>query len=230
MKSKVLNYGGWMIVWVLIFYFVYTNALRYLNPDFAMSTRKPNPFAPVLVVHIVGGIAALLIGPFQFSTSLRLKHTLLHRNLGKVYLCAVLVSGLTAAYLSIFDNIIRKHEFAFGTGIFGLALAWFITSGMAFFAIKNHNIFQHKEWMIRCYVVTFGFVTFRLILFALLPIDGFPFKKDLGGVAAWACWSIPLLFTEWILQAQKITQRFKKQAPLSEVQLSAIPVPVSNNG
>lgn len=221
MKSKVLNYGGWTIVWFLTVYFIYTNALRYFNPDFPIYTPEFSPFAPFFVVHIIGGIIALLIGPTQFSTSLRLKNTHLHRTLGKVYLSAVLVSGLTGAYLSIFDNIIRKHEFTSGTGFFGLAVAWLITSGIAFFAIKNRNILQHKEWMIRSYVVTFGFVIFRIIFYALLAVEGFPFTKDLGGVAAWACWSIPLLLTEWILQVKKIKTKSMKQQPLSDDQLPA---------
>lgn len=193
MKSKAFSYAGWSFVWLLIFYFIYNNALRYFNPGFPIYTPEFRPFAPLLIIHIVGGTAALLLGPFQFYTRFRTKHPRVHKTVGKVYLIAILLAGSTAAYLSIFDSIIRKHEFTFGTGTLGLAMAWFITSGMAFYAIKNRNIMQHKEWMLRSYVVTFGFVFFRIIIYPLLAIEGFLFKEDLGGVAAWACWSIPLL-------------------------------------
>lgn len=204
MKSKAVAFTGWTIVWALILYFIYMNALRYFNPGFTVYTPDFSPYAPYLIIHITGGIAALLIGPFQLSTSLRKQYNQLHKNLGKLYLIAVLISGLSGAYLSIFDNILRKQEFTFGTGVFGLAMAWLITSGMAYYAIRNRNINQHKEWMIRSYVVTFGFVFFRIIYEFLYGIEAFPFKNDIGGVSAWACWSLPLLFTEWVLQANKI--------------------------
>jgi uncharacterized membrane protein YozB (DUF420 family) len=221
MKSKVLNYGGWTLVLSLILYFVFHNALPHLNPSFSEYTPEFRPFAPFIVVHIIGGMIAILFGPFQFFTSIRIKYPRLHRNIGKVYLSAVLISGLCGAYLSVADSIIRKHAFAFGTGTFGLAMAWFITSGMALLAIKNRDIVQHKEWMIRSYVVTNGFVVFRLILYGLMSIDNFLFKNDLGGVSAWASWSIPLLITEWVLQARKLRDKpmlkaklFMKESPV----------------
>ena len=34
---------------------------------------------------------------------------------------------------------------------------------MAFVAIRNRNIAQHRQWIIRSYVVTMGFVSFRLV-------------------------------------------------------------------
>ena len=33
---------------------------------------------------------------------------------------------------------------------------------MAFVAIRRKNLVQHKQWMVRSYVVTFAFVSFRL--------------------------------------------------------------------
>lgn len=43
---------------------------------------------------------------------------------------------------------------------------------------------QHRSWMIRSYLVAFGFVTFRVI------------NLTLTGAAAWLCWTIPLLLAE----------------------------------
>jgi hypothetical protein len=45
----------------------------------------------------------------------------------------------------------------FGAGLLGLAAAWFLTSAMAFLAVKNRNFVQHREWMVKSYVVTCGF-------------------------------------------------------------------------
>jgi hypothetical protein len=57
--------------------------------------------------------------------------------------------------------------------------------------------------MIRSYVVTTGFITFRALVVAL----GAAHVGDIGQrvmVAAWFCWSVPLLFTEAILQGRLI--------------------------
>ncbi len=212
MKSKVLNYGGWVIIWLLAFYFIYTNALRYFNPNFSIYTPDFKHFAPFIVLHVAGGMIALVIGPLQFFTALRTKYPRMHRTIGRIYLTVILLSGIAAVHLAIFDNLLRKGEFMFGTGVLGMALAWFITGGMAFWAIRNKNIMQHKEWMIRNYVLTANFIIFRLIFYPLLGIDSFPFKDDVGGFTAWASWSIPLLLTEWILQARKIKHIHNKKA------------------
>ena len=78
-----------------------------------------------------------------------------------------------------------------------------LTTAMAFVAIKRQLYDQHKEWMIRSYVVTTGFVTFR-IMFPLLQGSGIGSATEQLAVAAWGCWAIPLLFTEAILQGRKI--------------------------
>ena len=91
----------------------------------------------------------------------------------------------------------------FGSGLVGLATAWLTTTGLAFLAIKRQFLEQHKEWMIRSYVVTFAFVFFRIgaaVLGALNPAEQLAEVSAL----AWACWALPLLVTELVLQGRKI--------------------------
>jgi uncharacterized membrane protein len=204
-KSNQLSLLGWTIVWGLALYFIYTNALRYFNPSFALYTPEFKPYVPFIVAHVAGGMVALLIGPFQFFPVIRKKYARLHRTIGRVYLISVLISVCSATYLAVFDNLLRKKEFMFGAGTLGMALAWFITGGMAFWAIKKRNFSQHQEWMVRSYVLTANFIIFRLIFYGLLGLDNFPFKEDVGGFTAWAGWSLPLLFAEFGLQARKIS-------------------------
>jgi uncharacterized membrane protein len=210
MKSKVLSYSGWTAIWLLAFYFIYSNALRYFNPSSDVWTPELIPFAPFLVIHVAGGMVALIIGPLQFFSSLRRMYPRIHRVIGRIYLLSVLISASASVYLAVFDNWITKKGFMFATGALGMALAWYITAGMAYYAIKNRNFNQHKEWMIRSYVLTSNFIIFRLIFYGLLGIDSFPFKDDAGDFTVWAGWSIPLLITEWILQARKIVPKKRK--------------------
>ena len=59
----------------------------------------------------------------------------------------------------------------FGAGITGLGVAWIVTTTMAIAAVRRGLIEQHQDWMIRSYVVTFAFVTFR-VLWTLLQSAG----------------------------------------------------------
>jgi hypothetical protein len=82
----------------------------------------------------------------------------LHRRLGVVYMSAVTVSAIAAYVIALSPSA----GWVFGSGLMGLATAWLTTTGLAFLAIKRQLYDQHKEWMIRSYVVTFAFVFFRI--------------------------------------------------------------------
>ena len=155
----------------------------------------------VLLVHIVGGSVALFAGPIQLWLGIADRQMTLHRRLGIVYIAAVAVSAAAAYWLALHPSL----GFGFGAGLAGLATAWLVTTTLAFLSIKRSLIEQHREWMIRSYVVTFAFVNFRwgLVLLQALGIGTLP--ED-GAVMAWACWSLPLLITEGVLQGRKIVR------------------------
>ena len=60
--------------------------------------------------------------------------------------------------------------------------------------------------MIRSYVVTTAFVSFR-VLFEVLEAAGVGTIGERLAAAAWFCWAVPLLVTEVILQGRKIVAR-----------------------
>jgi uncharacterized membrane protein YozB (DUF420 family) len=75
---------------------------------------------------------------------------------------------------------------------------------MAYLAIRRRQVSQHKEWMIRSYVVTFTFVTFRLWMeLGALQILG----QESAATLVWLSWSMPLLATEVVLQGRKVMRR-----------------------
>jgi len=152
-----------------------------------------------LLVHIAFGTVALFTGPIQLWLGIADRRMQLHRQLGIVYIAAV-TGGAAAAYVIALSP---SGGWVFGTGLMGLATAWLTTTFLAFLAIKRGLMEQHKEWMIRSYVVTFAFVFFRIgstIGGAIKPEAGLEFAQTM----AWACWAIPLLVTELILQGRKI--------------------------
>jgi hypothetical protein len=74
---------------------------------------------------------------------------------------------------------------------------------MAYYAILKRRVSVHKEWMVRAYVVTFAFVTFR-ILSDYSPMSQLQPEVDRVNVIIWMSWVVPLLVAEVILQARRM--------------------------
>lgn len=152
-----------------------------------------------LIVHILFGTVALFTGPIQLWLGIADRRMNAHRKLGLAYMLAVAVSATSAYVIALSPSA----GWIFGSGLIGLATAWLTSTLMAFVAIRRSLIEQHKEWMIRSYVVTFAFVFFRIgttVLAAIRP------DAELAQVQvmAWAAWAVPLVATELVLQGRKI--------------------------
>jgi len=153
-----------------------------------------------LLTHIAGALIALVAGPVQLWLGLHNVKMAIHRKLGLLYIAGMVIGSIGAIGLALKTD----GGPVFGSGLFFLAIAWITTTTLAFVAIKKGLTDQHKEWTIRSYVVTFAFVTFRAGQLALVG-RGVPLQEAIG-IMAWACWALPLLATEAILQARKISQ------------------------
>ncbi len=173
-------------------------ALPYLMFDQAHLGQYPSRRVPILA-HIAFGTVALLTGPVQLWLGLSHRRVDLHRRLGQIYIVAVVCSATAAFYLATHTD----GGWVFGAGLFGLGTAWLITTGLAYVSVRKYLIDQHKEWMIRSYVVTLGFVTFRVLFSTLQAFQVGQVQEQLGA-AAWFCWAVPLLITEAILQGRKV--------------------------
>jgi uncharacterized membrane protein len=143
--------------------------------------------------HIFASLLALILGPFQFSTSLRSRRPVLHRWIGRVYLgVAVAVGGTAGLYMSYyaFGGAVAKLGFA------GLALGWLYTGLRAFMAARSRDFVSHRRWMIRNFALTFAAVTLRLYLLPVF-ILGLPFATAYA-VISWLCWVPNLLVAQWL--------------------------------
>lgn len=190
---------------VFVLAFVVRYYLHYNQAAFTDPTRGAANYWTMrgwLLMHITGGTVALLTGPWQFWTGFRARFARLHRWTGRLFLCGVAVGCIGAIRMAIATTF----GWAFGLGLGMLAVAWATTAGMAYYAILRRQIAVHKEWMARAYVVTFAFVTFRVmsgVSFAagLQPIG------DVIVTASWASWVLPLLALEVILQLRRMRTR-----------------------
>ena len=152
-----------------------------------------------LFLHISAGTLALLTGPLQFWTGLRQRNLTFHRWTGRLYLVSVGIGIIGAVGLS------ATTTFQWGgvNGIRVLALAWFVTTGMAYYTIRQRLVSLHKEWMIRSYIVTFAFVTFRFLQ-DYSPLSRVRPEGDRDTTIAWACWVVPLAITEMFFHVKRL--------------------------
>jgi uncharacterized membrane protein len=184
-------------------YFVQHNALKYYASFDAATYGDFWPRRWGLVAHVAGGVTAVGTGLVQLWLGLTGRIGAVHRALGRVYVGAIVVGSAAAYYLAL---TIDPKYFAYAAGLFMLSTSWVVTTGMALVAVRHRALEQHREWMIRSYTVTFAFVTFRLVERWLLPwhLDT---DDNIDIVMAWACWSVPLLLAEPLLQLRKIRRR-----------------------
>ena len=152
-----------------------------------------------LLMHMTGGMVALLTGPWQFWTGFRARYSRLHRWTGRLFLCGVAVGSVGAFRMAAATTF----GWAFGFALAMLATAWVTTAAMAYYAIRRRRIQIHKEWMVRAYVVTFAFVTFR-ILNDFGPTSHLQPPVDRIVTIAWVSWVLPLLVAEVIMQLRRM--------------------------
>jgi len=173
-------------------------ALPYLLLDPAVLARY-EPRRVWLLVHVAAGGVALLTGPVQLWLGISSRAMRVHRRLGLAYASAVAVGSVAAFYLAAHTSL----GWGFGAGITGLGVAWVATTTLAIAAVRRGLIDQHRQWMIRSYVVTFAFVTFRA-MFALLQAAQVGTRAEQFAMASWFCWAVPLLVVESIIQGRRI--------------------------
>ena len=143
--------------------------------------------------HLLGGAIALSLGAFQFSQRLRTRHLGLHRWMGRTYVIAVAIGGVAGLYMALTTPGGSAAQFGFSC----MAIAWLITTAMAYIRIRQKDVLRHRMWMVRSYAVTLAAVTLRFY-FPIGLMNGYPFES-VYPVLAWICWVPNLLIAEWVL-------------------------------
>lgn len=191
---------AWTCLVVLGARFLMSDAIPFLSDISLDQYGRYWPRRDWLLTHIAGSGLALLVGPLQFWPGLRRRAVIVHRWIGRLYVVSVIIGGVAAFYLASH----AEQGTAFGVSLSALGVAWWTTTGMAYVAIRRGHVSQHKEWVMRSYVVTFTFVTTRTLAdFGVLSSLG----PDTFTTLVWLGWSVPLLALEAILQGRKMMTR-----------------------
>ena len=116
-------------------------------------------------LHLAPSFVFFLIAPLQFIGSIRSRHPLVHRVLGRTYVILGLTSGLLGVLISI--------VFPFGGLLetvlvipFGIFFLYAVTRG--FLLARARRIAEHRAWMIRGLATALAISTQRLFLGILM--------------------------------------------------------------
>lgn len=165
---------------------------RYLtlNPDVYFEEQRQTYLDhPIgILSHIVGGMIAMAIGPFQFIAALRMRKPTVHRWLGRAYIAGCAMGGIGGLYMAFYAYGGLPAQLGFGM----LAVAWLTCAAMAVVRIRARNIAAHREWVLRSYALTLAAFTLRFYLGlhgGLLDAEVIqtPFVEMYAAVA-WICW------------------------------------------
>jgi len=174
------------------------------NPVAAQFGALDDLFAhyPVLtLIHIVPGLLFMLLGPLQFSSTIRARHLHWHRWSGRVFVACGLVIGISALVMSFGMPAIGGVNQAAATTLFGAFFLFALCK--AFWHIRRREIALHRQWMIRGFSVGLAVATIRPIVgifFATSPLTGLT-PHEFFGIAFWIGFVLHLMAAEaWIHQ------------------------------
>lgn len=188
----------WLVFGLMTLLVIYIYEVPFLDPE----SQIWQHFARVtwwLVPHGVLGGIALIAGPLQFSSRLRRWNLRFHRLLGRIYLGCVLISAPTGIYIAIVQG---PPELIGAATI--QSLGWIIATGIAIYCVRNGNVQQHREWMIRGYPFAMVFVAARVIL----AIPAVQVGGNLAVITVvWSCVAAAGILPSFVIEWRAILRR-----------------------
>lgn len=161
----------------------------YHNERFIIDAANPvwnhyEPFKWWLLPHGLAGGCALILAPFQFWTSLRQRHTVVHRTIGTIYVIGVLILAPVGLYIQ-YQNEAQgaARSFTIETMIQSSTLVICTLFGL-YFALRRQFTY-HRQWMIRSYAVALTFFEIRVIL-GVFGLDQ-PLDWHILETVVWSC-------------------------------------------
>ena len=199
--ARRLTGPGWVIMTLACVYIAMFWASRYLtfDPEVYFTQQREayleHEFA--LGVHVLSGMLALLIGPFQFVGRLRRRFVRVHRFMGATYVASASALGMSGLILAptAYTGLVASAGFTV------LDLAMLFTTWTAVRMILAGRYGEHRRWMIRSFSLIMAGVMLRVWspLYSVVAAAGivdFSFETAYAGIA-WLCWVPNLLLAIW---------------------------------
>lgn len=125
--------------------------------------RKHHPAAnATMLLHFLGGIVLMVLGPIQLIPAIRRNYIDLHRITGRIYIVAALVAAIGATAFVVFYGTSRGDRWE-DAGNIGFGSLVILCACQSYRHVKyTHNIPLHKLWSWRLFAVVLGALLYRL--------------------------------------------------------------------
>ena len=172
-----------------------------LPPYFTGGTRVPATFGfhyPLLVGHVMFASVAMVTAVAQIWPGLRAKRPVLHRRVGRVYVCTAIPAAVCAMVIGAATPF--GPFLAVSNVLLATMWLWFTING--YLAGRQRRFAQHRRHMILSATLALSIITNRIwtpvLVIAFLPLQDSMFGGDqehfvwfVAGIGAWLGWSIP---------------------------------------
>ncbi|MBX2799661.1 MAG: DUF2306 domain-containing protein [Myxococcales bacterium] len=165
--------------------------------------------APLALLHLLPGVAFMLLGPWQFSAEMRRRWPSIHRMSGRVFVVSGMVVGCSAVAMNWAFPAFGGPMKVVVNASAGAGMVACLLLGM--WAILRRDVPTHRAWMMRAYALGLGVSTQRLVMLPLyLALGGLSDAAIVIGQASG--WLLNLAVVEVILWRGR-TRRAARSAP-----------------
>jgi hypothetical protein len=200
MMTRIIYSIGWRLLIVLLTaYIAYVSVERYLaggepGPSGILANGFANPF---LVLHVAGGVSALVLMPLQFVGPIRRAAPWFHRFIGRLSVLACVI-GAPAGFMLALGTTAGPVA---GAGFASLACLWALFIWLGWRAAIARRFDAHRAWMLRAYAMVAAAITLRLMLPASAML-GFDFVASYRAIA-WLAWITNLALVELYIRRKR---------------------------
>jgi uncharacterized membrane protein len=198
MNGKVSTTSWWLLMIGSLL--IAVASYRYLlpHPLIPPDIGKNLMLRPWIFVHAGMASTALILGPFQFVARLRARAPKVHRWMGRTYIIACLLGGVSGLLLATGTNAGPIAQAGFGL----LAVCWIFANVQAWRLAVARRFAEHRRWMVRSFAMTFAAVTLRLYL-PIAPMLGYDFMPAYVAIS-WLAWVPNLMVAELYLNWSRL--------------------------
>ena len=193
------------LIWLAYAYFSYLLFLitiQYIPLDFDVAFLRIKQdeiqlfhYKIAFFTHVYTSIFLIAVGWLQFSTYIRRRHKLLHRNIGKFYIVIILFfSGPSGLIMSYYANggIFSQSAFII------LSILWMLFTSLSFNYAKKLDFKKHQKFAIRSFALTLSAISLRLFKFIIVFLFHPP-PMDAYRIVSWLGWTFNLVLAEILI-------------------------------
>lgn len=191
---NVLEWVGWILM-ILLIYIGISSSLRKIPPD--LDSYNPGFYQyPILtLLHAVPGLLFMILGPLQFIPQLRSKYIAIHRWMGRLFMVSAVligISGFLIVFVFPFAGVSEQLAILFYGTIFMYSVI------KSFYSIKQGEVKQHREWIIRVYSIGLGISVIRILIALFMTMSSYK-QIEIFALTFWMGFGITWMVGEfWI--------------------------------